>query len=701
MDQNSTLKCLIDRFKTRTLRVDILTLFLSLFIVTFGFVIIFTYIREKKSIDSLALETVKQASAIILEKAKAMIKDANRFPKIMDGVIWKKEEISCNNEELILFMLETVQVENNFAHIFVSSLDGNFLGASDLEASSQSNFITDSSRPLPPTARYSLLCVDNRSEPPQNKWFYYDNDLKLIDKEENTSHIFDPRTRPWFKGALAKKGLYWSDVYTFFSTGDKGISTSQPLLDKEGNVIGVLGVDLSFFLLSHFLSNLHVGKTGEVFLLTGNGEELISEKHRHEMRTIPKEVVETAYHHFQETQKHTFLLENNHIKYLAYITHIPVISDKEWLIVVLVPQLDFFADIQHTESIVSIITFLVLIFAGIAVFYFSKRISLPIVELSREVDKIKHLDLSSKMRVKSHIKEIILMDASIAAMRNGLLSFIRYVPKRIVMQLIQKGEEITLGGEKKEITIFFSDIAGFTSFSEDHSVEAAMTVLSEYFDGLSKIIIKEEGTIDKYIGDSIMAFWGAPLEIPDHAIRACNAAIKCQFFLHSFNQKRVNKGEPELLTRIAINTGNVIVGNIGTQERMNYTVIGDIVNAAAHLQQVNKIYHTQTLITEETWKKTNNAFLVRPLDIVAPTGKKTKIKIYELFACLQGDPEYLATEQQRELCDLFTQGFDAFYAQEYERAQGLFSSILKKFPDDFPTQMYLERLVHVMRKDTL
>ena len=284
-----------------------------------------------------------------------------------------------------------------------------------------------------------------------------------------------------------------------------------------------------------------------------------------------------------------------------------------------------------------------------------------------------------------------MMDASIAALRNGLRSFARYVPRKIVEQLLEKEEEIKLGGEKKEITVLFSDIAGFTTISESHSVEDAMSFLSEYYDPLSKIIIEEQGIIDKYIGDGIMAFWGAPLEIQNPAAHACTAAIRCQSFLKEFNAKRKEKGLPELVTRIAINTGKAIVGNVGTSERMNYTAIGDVVNTAAHLQQVNKIYHTHTIITEETFIQVKDQFLVRPLDIFAPAGKKTKIKIYELVAILNGDAKTRPQSEQVELCNLFTQGFNAFHSGSYGEAKVIFQKIRDKFPSDYPTQFYLER----------
>ena len=200
----------------------------------------------------------------------------------------------------------------------------------------------------------------------------------------------------------------------------------------------------------------------------------------------------------------------------------------------------------------------------------------------------------------------------------------RYVPKEIVRDLFQKNEEIALGGELKEVTIFFSDVQGFTSIAYTDSIQTIIPLLSEYFDAMTKIILGSHGTIDKFLGDGIMAFWGAPIHFPDHASRACTAALACQAMLLKLNKKRRESNQPEFKTRFGINTGRVIVGNIGTEDRMNYTVIGDAVNITSRLQEVDKIYHTSIIISEDAYKQLGEGFIARPLDFVAVKGKKEK-----------------------------------------------------------------------------
>lgn len=671
----------------RTLRVDILTLFLTLFILSFTFVIIFTHIKEKKAIEQFSLGTIQRASDGVLERIKELMDDATRYQTITDSFVWDKANISINNEDLCTYLLRVVKIQRNFSRIFAASTDGNFLSANNLRQSTQRTYMSNPSKPLPENAQFSLLYVDNEHKPSKSTWYYVDENLQPICYEEQLNSHFDPRTRPWYSEALRTRQSYWSDFFLYYTTGDYGANVSQPLYSKKGTIIGASGVGISSHLLSRLLAKYAVGKNGETFLLNEKGQLLFESETSHK---ITPETLCAAFEAYSETKQQHFYFEDQGIKYLAHISNLPLSPDKKWQIAIIVPFSDFFGELEYKDKLVLIISIGVLLFSGLLVFYFSKRISAPIVILSKEIDKMKHLDLASDLRIHSNITEIFMMDASIAALRNGLRSFARYMPRTVVQQLLEKGEEIKLGGEKREITVLFSDIAGFTSISESHSTEEAMSYLSDYFDALSKIIIQEEGIIDKYIGDSIMAFWGAPLDIEKPAVHACVAAIRCQRFLSQFNAERQKKGLPEMHTRIAINSGKVIVGNIGTAERMNYTAIGDVVNTAAHLQPVNKIYHTQIIITEETFNQLGGAFLVRPLDIFAPAGKVTKIKIYELVALLNGDAQTRPLPGQLELCTLFTQAFNAFHAGSLEEARSLFERIHAQFPSDYPTQMYLQ-----------
>ena len=539
-------------------------------------------------------------------------------------------------------------------------------------------------KPLPEGAVYAIREVDHSKQIPQDTWHYKDEAFQTL-SQESFPAVYDPRVRNWYLGAIQKHELYWSDVYSFNPIGEAGLTVAYPIFNEKNGLIGVVGADLSLSNLSDFLTQQKISTSGKAFIVNTAGKIL-----------IPKEetdaTVTAAYKLFTQKQEHNFLFNENGVKYLAHANFLPISAENKLIVLIIAPLNDFFGEIFKTLQETVLISVFILILSGLAIVYFSKRISHPIVQLTQEVDKIKHLDLESEKRVKSHIREISLLDASIAAMRVTLRSFGRYVPKEIVQKLMEQGQEIVLGGEKRALTVLFSDIADFTPIAESLPIEEIMTPLAVYFDSVSRILLESQGTIDKYIGDSVMAFWGAPSEVSEHEVRACTAALLCREALTRFNRERKRESKPEFLTRFGIHTGEVIVGNIGTTERMNYTVMGDVVNEAARLQQVNKIYHTSILISEEVYRKIGDQFLTRILDIVSVKGKKEKIKIYELVAKHHGEEAILPTPEQIELCTSFTQGYELYFQGKLEEAKKHFQMLNQKFPNDFPTQLYLERM---------
>lgn len=677
---------------TPTFRFSILAIYLSLFSIFVLVIISFSYIKSYRSILQFSIGTSERVSAIVIDKMINLFHDVENLIEISSSLFSTQEELSSQDEKLISYMTSIIKFDKDFIQIFIGKIDGSFIGLADLRLKNQNYYILEPSKALPKEAVYSLLVVDRSTTPPKNTWYYKNASFQTIATEEASKEIYDPRTRPWYKGAVENQGLFWTDLYAyFFPTNEKGFSIGYPIYSKEKKMLGVVGADVSLLLLSNFLKEQKIGNTGRVFIVDNNGKILIPSPSDEKAENW-QEIAHFAYQQFLKNKKSADIFTFNNIKYLSYTVDVPIIGKKDWDVITIVPYLDFFGDIIHTQITVILISLVILLISIVFIFYFSRKISLPIISLSNEINKITRLQLDSQVNIVSRIKEIALMNAAVSSLRKALRSFSRYVPKKIVMQLLEKGEEIFLGGEKKEITIFFSDIKEFTSIAEVCPTEVLMPALNQYFDELSRIILENQGTIDKYIGDSIMAFWGAPVEVVDQAKKACLTALYCQADLTKLNEAFRKENKAEFFTRIGINTGNVIVGNIGTLERMNYTIIGDPVNTASRLQTVNKIYQTKIIISESTHSKLDGEFLVRPLDIIDVKGKKNKIKIFELVAVKKGDTAILATPEQIELCTLFTQGYEAYFSENWAEAKSLFEKIQQTYPQDIPTQIYLDKL---------
>ena len=232
-----------------------------------------------------------------------------------------------------------------------------------------------------------------------------------------------------------------------------------------------------------------------------------------------------------------------------------------------------------------------------------------------------------------------------------------------------------LGGELMEISIMFSDIKGFTTFSEQLDPNQLADVLGLYLDALSRIIQREtRGTIDKYIGDAIMTIWNAPEPVPDHPRMACLAALRCRDASRALAQTPEWRGLPAFETRFGLHCANALVGHFGARDRMNYTAIGDAINLASRLEGLNKQYGTSIIASESVVERAREAFDFRLLDIVAVKGKSEPITIYELLGT-KGD-----AEERREIVSAYESAFAAYAARDFEKAL----TVLQEYANDRP-----------------
>lgn len=262
-------------------------------------------------------------------------------------------------------------------------------------------------------------------------------------------------------------------------------------------------------------------------------------------------------------------------------------------------------------------------------------------------------------------------------------AFQSYVAPEVVNQIIKHPENLRLGGERRELSILFSDIRGFTSLSETLDPEALVAVLHEFLNPMSEIIVKHGGTIDKYIGDAIMALFGAPLDQPDHSRRACRTALEMVQRLRALDRDWLERGRPSLRVGIGINSGPVSVGNMGSSRLFDYTAIGDNVNLASRLEGLNKYYGTEILISAATAQHLDNGFYFREVDLVRVKGKKHPIAIYEVLG--EGTPE----ENLARFLELYAKGLAMFRKRQFAQAQEALQEAQKLKPHDALCGHYL------------
>jgi len=265
-------------------------------------------------------------------------------------------------------------------------------------------------------------------------------------------------------------------------------------------------------------------------------------------------------------------------------------------------------------------------------------------------------------------------------------SFKQYLSPKIIDIMTKDPSKLKLGGEEREVTIFFLDIAGFTTMSEALKPSQLVEVMNQCLTCFSHIILKHEGLINKYIGDCIMAFWNSPVDQPRHASLACWAGLDCIKALPSLNADFKKKGLPSIDCRIGINTGVVVVGNMGSNEKFDYTVMGDPVNLASRLEGANKEYHTHIMISDETFEKAKQDIEGRDLDLIRVKGKKEPRKVFELL-CRKGEMANDLKHGRHK----YHEALRLYRQRQFQEALHTFQEVLDYIPNDALARKYLER----------
>ena len=264
-------------------------------------------------------------------------------------------------------------------------------------------------------------------------------------------------------------------------------------------------------------------------------------------------------------------------------------------------------------------------------------------------------------------------------------AFSLYLNPELAGRVAREPDLLRLGGAKAELTVLFSDIRGFTTISEGLDPQSLVELLNLYLGEMTDIVFDHSGTLDKYIGDAIMAVWGAPVPQEDHAAHACRAALAMMQRLRELQPQWEAAGWPRLDIGIGLHTGDMVVGNLGSARRLSYTVIGDNVNLGSRLEGLTKTYRAAIIISEDTFAATGDAFVARNLDLVRVKGKETPVRILELLATAEDAGEL------RALAARFDEGIEAYRARRWDQALAVFQELTERYADDGPSQLYVER----------
>ena len=524
-------------------------------------------------------------------------------------------------------------------------------------------------------------------------WFYAPDGSHGPAKERLTS--FDPRTRPWYVEAMKAQTAILTQPYRFAQTDDAGISAGVPLRDG----LGVVGFDFTLATLSQLLTAYKITSNSVIMIGTGPGSVDIESEPcatdtpgclpgdaavREQLRQSIRQALSTDTKFDREVQ----------MAGRAYrvITHrMQETLGQRFVIAVAVPVSELNADSRTLVERAAGAAAVTVLLAILAAFVASILVSRSLARIAVKTDQIRQLDFSDRSPVESRITEIVRLSDAVERMREGLEIFGRYVSKDLVHQIMRSPSTSGVGGIRREITVMFTDIEGFSLLSETMEPELLTSRLSRYFEALGSAISANRGMIDKYIGDSIMAFWNAPEPDPDHIANACRGALQAAAAGRELSQKWRERGRPGFRTRFGLHTGPAVVGNVGARERINYTLVGQVANQASRLEGMNKVYGTEILASGEVAEPTAALFVWRHIDRVVAVGTTEAHDVHEPLGEIASAPEHAAFLARWDAAR------EAYVAGRFDEALVAFRSAASLREGDPPCRVFIGRCEALLR----
>jgi adenylate cyclase len=522
---------------------------------------------------------------------------------------------------------------------------------------------------------------------------------------------YDPRARLWYRSAVQAGTTMISDPDVFATLGLIGFTVAAPFY-ADGKLLGVAAADITLDGLSKYLSDdkispgslsYIVDHQGRVISASDLSKTYSNEDGRLELKHITaldNELPAVAYSaRPRQSGENQYSFTHAGKEYIASLSTLPAEFGKRWQLFVITPVADFTGAFQENNNRLFAFGLIAIALQTLIIYLLTNVISNPLERLARKVAKIQELGTEKLPVITSSVREIAVLSKAIDTLDAAVKSFSAFVPVGLVTQLLESDQKLELGGHSRFLTIFFSDLESFSTLSEEVPSQELLLRVSAYLEIVTKAVNQEHGTIDKFVGDGVMAFWGAPALLDDHAWRACVAALRIQKAMDALNDRWRQEGLKPLRIRIGIHCDAVLVGNIGSLERMSYTVMGDGVNIASRLEGINKEYGTRICVSHSVFKEAGERLVVRPIDDVTVKGRRSKIPIYELVGALGAGPEFEPDAQAIELSRMTRLAYEALVKEDFALALDRYREILTQFPGDTVASELVGRLAAAVRID--
>lgn len=661
------------------------------------------------NVEEMANQLSEEIVKGVRREVDDMFTSAYADQKVITDIFSSKAVALSDVDKREAVFLSFIKANRFYSFVALGMENGDFYGAQRKDDASIIGINSSFNAETKKARRVERTYVGNNSG----------RDYALL-RESIKENDYSSTTRTWYQ--LAKK-LPQADVltepYIFANTGLPGVNTATTL-EIGGALVGVVNIAIEFNRISLYMRDLKVGKTGTAFLVSPLGE-LLAFKETGDAKALPQAVrpvegatratpasipkMDEAQHPLLKIataairEKQLNLREISAIKHLyfeksddgsaGYFVTLAPTGNNGWVVGTVVPRHDFTEKIEENLRMVWLLVGLVVVCASALAAYVSQKLFVtPLRVIIGQTRQVERYELKSITTVNSQIAEIHHLSRSIQQMARGLENFGKFIPLDLVKTLLAQGVHADIVGENRTLTIFFMDMVGFTTISEEMGPKL-VPYLGRYLSCMSDVIVKHRGTIDKYIGDAVMAFWGAPLYNEDHAVTCCRAAVECLRELEVLRQEWPEKFREGLGIRIGINTGRAIVGNIGSSSRLNYTVLGDPVNLAARLESAGKDYGVSCMIGLSTYEVARYDIIARKLDVLRVKGKTESVPVYELLAMADESP----TEDYAWI-KVFEEGLAHFLSSDWEKAKPCFERTIELRGKDRPSEKFIQRCAH-------
>jgi adenylate cyclase len=514
--------------------------------------------------------------------------------------------------------------------------------------------------------------------------------------------------RQWYERAVATPHHHiWSDVYVFANSGQPGLNTAITY-HRDGKLVGVVSVAIELTRVADYLRSLPVAQTGKAFIIDRQGqmiafedvrqvvERSVSIEERSRLRKLDDATAPLLRIAADAITARSVSLkdlkEPNYIRIVgprgeAFFVSLSPTDFQDWIVGSVVPESDFTARIDDTTRwlvLALVITLILVAFLAIAV---SQRLLVrPLSRMTQETAAIEHFEMEKVHYQPSPVTEIDTLSRALERMTHGLQTFGRYMSTDVVRAMLESGVEAAPGGRRRTLTVMFTDLEGFTTLTERLGHRIVPT-LNAYLGEMTEAVVRHGGMVDKYIGDSVMAFWGAPAQNEEHALAACRAALDCAATMERFVRESPDPNASKLKIRISINTGRVIVGNIGSTRKLEYTVIGDPVNLANRIEGLNKTYGTTVLMGQATWEEVKYDVVARRIGSMAVRGREDPVTVYELLALNEDG----AQDGQWEWVAVYERAIDAYDRGDWRQALDGFREARLRRGSDGPSEVMMAR----------